>query len=324
MNTPELWKHYETLRTELVGSGLVTNVAASDMTLTGFDNGNELQWRGKRPDQNTIEFRNVNVTPDYGSTIGWTILSGRDFSRSFATDSDALILNAAAAKAIGIKNPVGETMSLFGKNYTVIGISANMVNNSPYDTVEPAAFFGGRYTGQIIVHIKPGLSVHNALEGIEPIFKKYNPASPFLYQFVDEAYAIKFAAEERIGNLAAVFTGLAIFISCLGLFGLASFVAEQRTREIGVRKVLGAGLLNLWGLLSKEFVGLVALSLLIAIPLSRWAMGNWLENYTYRSSMPWWIFAAAGAGILLITLATVSYQSLKAATMNPTKSLRSE
>jgi ABC-type antimicrobial peptide transport system permease subunit len=235
-----------------------------------------------------------------------------------------MILNAAAVKAIGIKNPVGETMSLFDKNYTVIGVSADMVNNSPSDTVEPAVFVGGRYTAQIIVHIKPGLSVHNALAGIEPIFKKYNPASPFLYNFVDEAYATKFAAEERIGNLAAVFTGLAIFISCLGLFGLASFVAEQRTREIGVRKVLGAGLFSLWGLLSKEFIALVALSLLIAIPLSRWAMDKWLQNYTYRSSMPWWIFAAAGAGILLITMATVSYQSLKAAMMSPTKSLRSE
>jgi ABC-type antimicrobial peptide transport system permease subunit len=324
MNTPEIGKHYETLRTELVGSGLVANVAASDMTLTGFENGNGLQWRGKRPEQDFIEFRNVNVTPDYGSTIGWTILAGRDFSRAYATDSSAMILNAAAVKAIGIKNPVGETMSLFDKNYTVIGVSADMVNNSPSDTVEPAVFVGGRYTAQIIVHIKPGLSVHNALAGIEPIFKKYNPASPFLYNFVDEAYATKFAAEERIGNLAAVFTGLAIFISCLGLFGLASFVAEQRTREIGVRKVLGAGLFSLWGLLSKEFIALVALSLLIAIPLSRWAMDKWLQNYTYRSSMPWWIFAAAGAGILLITMATVSYQSLKAAMMSPTKSLRSE
>jgi ABC-type antimicrobial peptide transport system permease subunit len=324
MNTPELWKHYEALRTELLGSGLVANVAASNMTLTGFDDGNGLEWRGKRPDQDVIMFRNVNVTQDYGSTISWTILRGRDFSRDFATDSDAMILNAAAAKAIGIKDPVGETMKFFGKNYTIIGVSANMVNNSPYDTVAPAIFLGGSYTGQIIVHIKPGLSTHTALAGIEPIFKKYNPASPFLYGFVDDEYAAKFAAEERIGNLAAVFTGLAIFISCLGLFGLASFVAERRTREIGVRKVLGAGLLSLWGLLSKEFVGLVALSLLISIPLSRWAMSKWLQNYTYRSSMPWWIFAAAGAGILLITMATVSYQSLRAAMMNPTKSLRSE
>jgi ABC-type antimicrobial peptide transport system permease subunit len=324
MNTPEIWKHYEALRTELVGSGLVANVAASDMTLTGFNNGNALEWRGKRPDQNDIMFHDVNVTPDYGSTIGWSMLRGRDFSRDYATDSSAMILNAAAAEKIGIKDPVGETMKFFEKNYTVIGVSANMVNNSPYDTVEPAIFLGGRSTGQIIVHIKPGLSAHTALAGIEPIFKKYNPASPFLYQFVDEEYTAKFAGEERIGNLAAVFTGLAIFISCLGLFGLASFVAEQRTREIGVRKVLGAGLLSLWALMSKEFLGLVALSLLIAIPLSRWAMGKWLQNYNYRAPMPWWIFAAAGAGILLITLATVSYQSLKAATMNPTKSLRSE
>jgi putative ABC transport system permease protein len=215
-------------------------------------------------------------------------------------------------------------VKLFGKPYTVVGVSADMINNSPYDSVEPAIFIGGSYTGEIVVKIKPGLNAHAALAGMEPVFKKYDPASPFLYKFVDNAYAAKFEAEQRIGNLAAVFTGLAIFISCLGLFGLAAFVAEQRTKEIGVRKVLGASVINLWQLLSKDFLKLTALSILIAVPLGYWLMSKWLENYKYQAPQSWWIFASAGAGIIVITLLTVSYQSIKAALMNPVKSLRSE
>jgi ABC-type antimicrobial peptide transport system permease subunit len=155
-----------------------------------------------------------------------------------------------------------------------------------------------------------------------PVFRKFNPSSPFIYKFVDEAYAAKFAAEERIGNLAAVFTGLAIFVSCLGLFGLAAFVAEQRTKEIGVRKVLGAGIAHLWGLLSKEFLQLTVISIGIAVPVAYYGMSQWLKGYLYHAPLSWWIFAAAGAGITFITLLTVSYQSLKAAFANPVKSLR--
>ena len=157
-----------------------------------------------------------------------------------------------------------------------------------------------------------------------PVFSKYDPSSPFIYKFVDEAYAAKFEAEERIGNLAGVFTGLAIFISCLGLFGLAAFVAEQRTKEIGVRKVLGASIVNLWGLLSKEFLKLTGISILIAVPLAYYGMSQWLKAYLYHAPLSWWIFASAGAGMIALTLVTVSYQSLKAAFMSPVRSLRSE
>src|SRR6185312_11695213 len=167
INTPELAQHYEALRTELIQKGLVSNVAASNMTLTGFEDANELYWRGKRPDQESLMFHDVNVTPDYGATVGWTVLQGRDFSRDFPTDSNAMILNAAAARTIGIKNPVGETMKVFGKNYTVIGVVGNMVTNSPYDSIKPAVFLGGLYTGMIIMRIRPGLSAHRALTEIE-------------------------------------------------------------------------------------------------------------------------------------------------------------
>jgi ABC-type antimicrobial peptide transport system permease subunit len=199
-----------------------------------------------------------------------------------------------------------------------------MVTNSPYDRIEPAIFLGDGWLTTITMRIKPGQPVHAALDALAPVFKKYNPGSPFIYQFMDEEYARKFEAEQRIGNLAFVFTFLAIFISCLGLFGLASFVAEQRTKEIGVRKVLGAGVLTLWGLLSKDFVRLVVISFFISIPVAYMCMHQWLQNYTYRTSLAWWIFAVACAGMLLITLLTVSYQSLKAAMMNPVKTLRTE
>ena len=260
MNTPDINNHYEALRAELIQKGLAANVAASNMTLTSFNNGNGLDWSGRRPDQITVGFNNVNITPDYGKTIGWTITRGRDMSRDFATDSNAAILNEKAVQSIGFKDPIGQIVKLFGKPYTVVGVCADMVNNDPYDTAENAIFVGGNYTDEMIVRIKPGNDPHKTLAAMKTVFSKYNPSSPFIYKFVDEAYAAKFEDEERIGNLAAVFTGLAIFISCLGLFGLASFVAEQRTKEIGVRKVLGAGLLNLWGLLSKEFLKLTAIS----------------------------------------------------------------
>jgi ABC-type antimicrobial peptide transport system permease subunit len=324
MSTPDINSHYEALRTELIQQGLAANVAASDMKPTAFLNGNGLTWSGQRPDQTTMGFYNVNITPDYGKTIGWTITRGRDLSRDFPTDSNAAILNEKSVRSIGFKDPIGQIVNLFGKPYTVVGVCADMINNSPYDTAKNAIFLGGRYTGEMIVKIKPGNDPHKTLAAMAPVFKKYNPSSPFIYKFVDDAYAANFAAEERIGDLAAVFTGLAIFISCLGLFGLAAFIAEQRTKEIGVRKVLGASIVNLWGLLSKEFMKLTGISILIAVPLAYYGMSQWLKGYLYQAPLSWWIFASAGAGIIVITMLTVSYQSLKAALMNPVKSLRSE
>jgi ABC-type antimicrobial peptide transport system permease subunit len=324
INTNDLARHYDAVRSELMASGLVANVAASSMKIDDFQNNNSVDWRGKRPDQGSVFFFNVNVTREFGQTVGWKMVQGRDFSREYATDSNAMLLNETAAKITGLKNVVGETMSFFGKKYTVIGVVKDMVNLSPYDSTRPAVFLGDGYTSVITMRLRPGEPAHQAIAGIETIFKKYNPASPFAYQFTDDDYGRRFEAEQRIGNLASVFAGLAIFISCLGLFGLAAFMAEQRTKEIGIRKVLGAGLFTLWGLLSKDFLKLVALSLIIAIPLAWIGMSQWLQNYAYRTGIPWWIFAAAGAGMLLITLITVSFQSLRAAMMNPTKSLRAE
>ena len=200
-----------------------------------------------------------------------------------------------------------------------------MVVESPYQPARAAMFHLTGDNGNIIVmKLNPKASASASLSKIENVFKKYNPAQPFEYKFVDEDFARKFGDEERIGKLSSFFAILAIFISCLGLFGLASFVAEQRTKEIGVRKVLGATVTNLWALLSKDFVVLVIISLLIASPIAYYFMNNWIQKYTYRTDISWWIFVAAGAGALVITLLTVSYQAIKAALMNPVKSLRTE
>src|ERR1700761_2798274 len=172
INTPELDKHYESLRTELMESGLAQNVAASSMLPTAFENGNGLNWAGKPQDKEGVMFRNVNVTPDYGKTVGWTIIRGRDFSRAYGTDTNAMVINDTAFKAIGVKDIIGQTVSLFGRNYTVIGVAANMVSNSPYAPIEPAIFCGGQYCSNIIVRIKPGLGVHAAIDAMQPIFRK--------------------------------------------------------------------------------------------------------------------------------------------------------
>ncbi len=207
----------------------------------------------------------------------------------------------------------------------IIGVVKDMVSESPYAPVRPTLFHmlkgGGDF---VLMKINPKISAHEAIAKIEGVYKTYNPAQPFEYQFVDEAYAQKFGNEERIGKLATSFASLAIFISCLGLFGMASFMAEQRVKEIGVRKVLGASVFNLWRLLSKDFISLVLISLVIASPIAYYFMHNWLQNYEYRSDMSWWIFAVTGLGAITITLLTVSYQSIKAALANPVKSLRSE
>jgi putative ABC transport system permease protein len=317
-----LYGHYDVLRADLLRTGTVSEMAESSQPVTQFNNNNSLDWRGKDPGL-VVYFRNVNVMPEFGRTVGWNIKEGRDFSRAYA-DSSSIILSEAAVKVMGIAHPVGEIVQFYGKSYTVVGVVGDLLTNSPYETIEPAIFLGDGYMSVITIRMKAGLPVKTAMAGIEKVFKKYNPGSPFIYLFNDEAYARKFAAEEHVGNLSAVFAGMAIFISCLGLFGLASFVAEQRTKEIGVRKVLGANLFSLWSLLSVQFVKLVLISLCIAIPLSYYGMNIWLQGYAYRDGIAWWIFAVAGLSILLITLITVSFQSLKAALMNPVKSLRSE
>ncbi|HVS95513.1 MAG TPA: FtsX-like permease family protein, partial [Puia sp.] len=287
----------------------------------GFD------WKGKDPNFVPL-FGTVACTHDYGQTLRWSIKEGRDFSRNYLTDSGGrggLILNEAAVKLTGIAHPVGETIKWNDSPRVVIGVVRDLVMESPYQPIKPTIFFVDYgWTNVITVRLNPSLATQTALNAIEPVFKRYNPGSAFEYKFVDEDYARKFSDEQRIGKLASVFALLAIFISCLGLFGLASFVAEQRTREIGIRKVLGASLFHLWRMLSADFILLVVISCAIAIPIAAYFLHGWLQQYEYRAPMSWWIFATASVGALVITLMTVSYQAVRAALMNPVKSLRTD
>jgi ABC-type antimicrobial peptide transport system permease subunit len=325
MNTPEIYGHYEAMRNDLIQTGAVADMAESNSSTTQvWSNNGGFDWAGKAPGFDPT-FGTIAVTYDYGKTVGWKIIEGRNFSRSFPTDTGAFILNESAVKLSGLKNPIGKIMHWAGKNHVITGVVKDMVMESPYKpTVATVFHMNPTWVNVITLRINAKMPMREALGKIEPVFKKYNPGSPFQFKFNDDEYARKFSDEQRIGNLATVFAVLAIFISCLGLFGLASFVAEQRVKEIGVRKVLGASVANLWRLLSTEFVLLVVISLLIAIPVAYYFMNGWLHQYQYRSPITWWIFALSGTGAIAITLITVSFQAIKAALTNPVKSLRSE
>jgi hypothetical protein len=320
---------YEALRGELLRTGAVYEVAESRSSVTGLRGYNGgFSWKGKElvlPQNPATQA----VTPAYGRTIGWQFVAGRDFTSGRTIDSAGLVVNESFARWIGTPNPVGETITWKrgrreAKHFTVLGVVKDMVVHSPYEPTFPVVYYLADEYGWINIRLNPAMSTTEALPRIEAVFKKLIPSAPFDYQFADQAYALKFAAEERIGKLAAFFASLAIFISCLGLFGLAAFTAEQRTREIGIRKVLGASALHLWGLLSKDFLYLVFIAFAIAALAAYYFLSGWLQHYEYRTTLSWRIFAGAGGAALLITLVTVSFQAVKAAVRNPVQSLRTE
>jgi ABC-type antimicrobial peptide transport system permease subunit len=325
MTTEDIYKNYNAMRNELLASRMVTEVAESQGPVTENWAGNDdVGWRGKDPHK-TLGFSLVGGTIGYGKTVGWEIVEGRDFSTEFPSDSNKIILNQAAVKAMGLKNPVGEVVTVAKKSYTVVGVIKDLIMQSPYRSVQPMIFYvlsepGNFVDIRIASHVNPGA----AIKKIQEVLDRYNPAAPFIYKFAGEEFARKFGDEERIARLAAVFASLAIFISCLGLFGLAAFLAEQRTKEIGIRKVLGASVYILWRMLSKEFVALVLLSCCIAIPLAWYFLDKWLQQFDYRIRITGSIFALVGMGALLLALATVSYQSIRAAMASPASSLRTE
>ncbi|MCE6989679.1 ABC transporter permease [Dyadobacter sp. CY323] len=328
INTPELSNQYNVLRTSLLETGAVVDMStsSSEPTKTSSNNGG-FEWEGKDPNFKD-NFCTIAVTHDYGKTIGWQFVEGRDFSRAFSTDSTGMVMNEAALKYMGFKKPsemIGKYMKWNGVKFTVVGVIKDMLMDSPFEPIRPALFMVNYGWANVInIKLNPTLSARGSLNKIETVFRKLNPGSPFDFKFADQQYAVKFATEERIAKLASVFAGLAVMISCLGLFGLASFTAEQRTKEIGIRKVLGATVPNLWALLSKDFVLLVIIACLISIPLAWYLLSNWLLSYQYRTEISWWIFAVSTLGALCITLLTVSYQAVRAALLDPVKSLKTE
>jgi putative ABC transport system permease protein len=321
---------YDILRNQLKKTGTVTEMAESESAVTDVSSHNGgFDWPGK-PEDLQEDFGTLTVTYEYGKTVGWQFLAGRDFSRVYGSDSSGFVINESAAKFMGLEQPVGQSIHWKVKwanvdtSFTIIGVIKDMVMQSPYEPVKPTIFrLGGNYNW-IYIRVDPHTSARTALARIGAVFHDVIPSVPFEYRFADDEYEKKFAAEQRVGNVAAVFAVLAILISCLGLFGMALYVAEQRTREIGVRKVLGASVLNLWSLLSREFVWLVGLSLLIGGPIAFWFMHSWLQNYQYHTGLSWWIFALTAVGAIGVTLLTVSFQAIKTALANPVNSLRSE
>lgn len=321
----DISKSYDAFRNELLNTGAVVSICKSNSPPSQiFSNNNGWEWKNSQPVEKTVVFSTIATDYDYTKTLGIKLIDGRDFSRDFA-DSNAVLLNQAAVKRMGLKNPVGEMLKWNDQPMKVVGVIPDIQMQSPFSPVSPlTVIFNKGWVSYVNVRMNPAMPASKVLSTIKPIFEKYNPAFPFEYQFADEEYAKKFNYEELVGNLAAIVAILAIFISGLGLFGLASFTAEQRVKEIGVRKVLGASIFNLWTLLSKDFVILVLISCAIAIPVAYYTMHEWLKNYEYKVGIGAGVFALAVASAMIITLITVSFQAIKAARTNPVKSLRTE
>lgn len=323
----DLFQHYDALRNELLSSGLAESVTSSTSPPTEVSSHFSLEkWPGKNAGDENVNIGAIWVSNGYFETLGMTMAAGREFSGDWKNDTLNVIVNEATVKRIGLKDPVNQMISWNGSNQPVriIGVVKDALMESPYMPVAPAIFCHSANGFVITYRLPKNADAHTTIEKIGKVFEKYNPAYPYEYKFVDAEYASKFNLEVLVGKLAGIFAGLAIFISCLGLFGLAAYVAEQRTKEIGIRKVLGASIAQVWMLLSRDFVLLVLISCVIASPVALYFLQHWLEKYQYHVSIGAGVFIASGIAALIITMFTISFQAIKAALANPVKSLRSE
>lgn len=323
--TNDLAKNYKILKQELLNTGYFEAVAKSSSSMTNINNDwGDFSWEGKDPNL-SVSLDVLMVDHDYEKAAGMKFKEGRSFSREFKTDSDAVILNESAVKLMGFKNPIGKTIRHGDKVLNIIGVTENVVIRDAFKSVNPAViFFREDHLSTVLLRLKSKADLKKTLAVIKPIFEKHNPSLPFEYKFADEEFARKFEMENKVAKLSGIFAGLTIFISCLGLFGLAAFMAERRTKEIGIRKVLGASVSNVCMLLSKEFVLLVIIACIIASPIAFLLMHNWLQKYEYRIDIGVWVFALAAISAIVIAVGTVSFQAVKAALANPVKSLRTE
>lgn len=322
----DIGKHASLIKRELIQQGIAASVTRTMSPLT--ENGQStisFDWQGK-PENSSTVFNRATADDRLVETAGLELIAGRDFDLSkYPTDSAAAILNQTAVTVMGFDHPIGQVVKDSGRDWHVIGVVKDFIQESPYEKVAPLVIEGAHgYLGTMHVKINPNLRTGDALAKMEQIFKKFNAAYPFEYKFVDEQYATKFAESQQIGMLTTLFAGLSIFISCLGLFGLAAFTAGNRTKEIGVRKVLGASAFSITKLLSKEFIVLVAIACLVAFPIAYWAMDKYLQSFSYRISIGWLTFVLSGLGAILITILTVSWQAIRAAVANPVDALRDE
>ncbi len=320
-----LQKQYQLFKQKAVNLPGIKYITRISQTPTAIENGTGgVEWEGKDP--NTLPmFTQAAVGYDFTKTMGIRILQGRDFSRDFATDSVGYILNEQALKKIGYKHPIGKPLTFWGKKGTIVGVIKDFHFNSLHVPVNALVIRQGEFDnyGAVLVKTEAG-KTKRAIAGLEKLCKELNPKFPFTYQFSDEEYSKLYKSEMMTGKLADCFAFLAIFISCLGLLGLAMFTAEQKVKEIGIRKVLGASIPSLFVLLSKEFLLFVLIAMLVASPIAWMAMKEWLRGYAYKINISWWMFVIAGLVALMIALFTVSFQALRASVANPAKSLRSE
>jgi putative ABC transport system permease protein len=333
LNDPDYGGKVSVLQTQLEASGVVQSSTISSGPLTAIWNSTGgYEWPGKDPNVEA-EFAICNVALDFGKTVGWQIVSGRDFSTQIGSDStESIIINEAAARYMGMDDPVGKVFTDVDEegnkkwSRIIVGVVKDLVMENPYAPVRQTLYFYNPkvHMGQMTVRIAPAVSASVALPKIKDVFSAVAPSALFEYAFVDEEYARKFSDEERIGKLTGMFAGLAIVISCIGLLGLASYMAQQRTKEIGVRKILGASVPALWQLLSRDFIILVGIACCIAIPVGYHLMNQWLSTYEYHTNISWWMLILTAVGAVAITLITVSFQAIRAAKANPVKSLRSE
>jgi putative ABC transport system permease protein len=324
--TGDIEKNYTLIKNELISSGAASSVTKTSAPLTqAWSDSWGFEWQGKDPNDKT-DFDRYSADEDFLKTAGLQLVTGRDFDlRKYITDSSAMILNESAVKIMKFKEPIGQQISDGDTKFHVIAVIKDFILRSPYEPTHPMIIEGGNgYFQTMHIKLSNNQPTEKSLKQAEAIFKKYNPEFPFEYRFVDEEYAKKFEDEKRTATLSAFFSCLTIFISCLGLFGLATYMAETRIKEIGVRKVLGASVTGITFLISKDFLRLVLIAFLIAAPVAWWSMETWLKNYSYRVSIQWWVFAFAGCISFLIALVTISYQAIRAAVANPVKSLRAE
>lgn len=323
-NTEDIAKNFKVLKRELLQSGAVESVTRSNSAITDINSNNFLGWPGK-PESQKVIFTTIATEYDYAKTMGIKVLQGRDFSEEFATDTAAIVINKAALDLMGLENPIGTSLDLWGGKRRLIGVVDDVLMGSPYEAVKPMFMvMDPDWISAITVRLSPNNDLQASLATVRGIFEKYNPAYPFDYKFVDVEFQKKFTTISMTQKLATLFSLLAIFITGLGLFGLASYTAEQRIKEIGIRKVLGASVINLIGLISKDFTRLVIVSFVLAAPTAWYLLDKYLDRYPIRIDIQWWIFPAAGIVALVFALGIVMNQARRAALSNPVKSLRSE
>lgn len=323
----DISKNYDLIKSDLLNNSAAIGTCQTSLSVTvDGSNGNGFKWEEKTPDQERINFSRFGTSGNFIATMGLTLKEGRDIDiTTHPMDSAACMLNETAIAKMGIKDPVGKYIYNNETPLLIVGVFKDFIIRSPYSDVSPMIVFGTtKWTHNMVIRLNPNIATAKSIALTEQVFRKYNPAYPFDFQFVDKRYEQKYNDQQQTGALSSLFAGLTIFISCLGLFGLTAYMAENRSKEIGIRKVLGASVTNITRMLTTEFLVLVIIAFVIAVPTAWWAMNEWLQNFSYRIEIGWGIFAIVGCAAMLIALATVSVQAIKAALIDPVKSIMSE